>query len=77
MKEMEVNTGIITEVKAGKGEGEIEEPAGKSATIGIHHVVMKENMMGMTEEKEVDMMVSGGLLVNITSSFVNAWYFWF
>lgn len=75
VKGMEVNTGIITEVKTGKGEGEREEPAGKSTTTGIHHAVMKENMMGMTEEKEVDMKVSGGLLVNITSSFVNAWYF--
>lgn len=66
MKGMEVNTGIITAVKAGKGEGEREEPAGKRTTIGIHHMVMKENMMGMMEEKEVDMKVSG-LLVNITS----------
>lgn len=68
MKGMEVDTGIITEVKAGKGEGEREEPAGKSTITGIHHVVMKENMMGITEEKEVDMKVLGGLLVNITSS---------
>lgn len=76
VKGIEVNTGIITEVKAGKGEGE-RELAGKSTVTGIQHMVMKENMTGMAEEKEVDMKALGGHLVSITFSFTNALYFLF